>query len=98
MCIDFPRKKVSHFGGHFLIGNRYIAGSNECATPVHITTYDNSTIWRDFQTGGAISRMWGHEIYVELTESGEEVGQSDGEIECRERLGGVLRYYHRSAA
>ena len=28
----------------------------------------------------------------------EEVDQADGEIECRERLGGMLRYYHRSAA
>ncbi len=25
-------------------------------------------------------------------------GCCDGEIECRERLGGMLRYYHRSAA
>ncbi len=29
---------------------------------------------------------------------GEEVGQCDGEIECRERLGGMLRYYHQAAA
>jgi transposase InsO family protein len=33
-----------------------------------------------------------------LIEPGEEVGQADGEIECHERLGGLLRYYHRSAA
>ncbi len=25
----------------------------------------------------------------------DEVGQLDGKIECRERLGGVLKYYHR---
>ena len=29
---------------------------------------------------------------------GDEVGATDGEIECRERLGGILRYYHRKAA
>ena len=29
---------------------------------------------------------------------GEEVGRTTGPIECRERLGGVLRYYHRRAA
>lgn len=29
---------------------------------------------------------------------GAEVGRSDGAIECRERLGGMLRYYHRPAA
>jgi hypothetical protein len=29
---------------------------------------------------------------------GEEVGCASGEIECRERLGGLLRYYHRKAA
>jgi transposase InsO family protein len=33
-----------------------------------------------------------------LIEPGEEVGQSDGEIECRERLGGMLNYYYRKAA
>ena len=29
---------------------------------------------------------------------GEEVGRPSGEIECRARLGGLLRYYHRQAA
>jgi putative transposase len=29
---------------------------------------------------------------------GEEVGRAGGEIDCRERLGGLLRYYHRRAA
>ena len=33
-----------------------------------------------------------------IIESGDEVGEVDGEIECRERLGGLLRYYHRRAA
>ena len=28
----------------------------------------------------------------------EEVGHSQGEVHCRERLGGLLRYYHRKAA
>ena len=34
----------------------------------------------------------------ELIEPGDEVGSDSGEIECRERLGGMLRYYHRRAA
>jgi transposase InsO family protein len=29
---------------------------------------------------------------------GEEVGRTTGEVQCRERLGGLLRYYHRKAA
>jgi hypothetical protein len=33
-----------------------------------------------------------------LIEPGSEVGQTTGQIECRERLGGLLRYYHRKAA
>jgi len=33
-----------------------------------------------------------------LIEPGPEVGQPSGEIECRERLGGLLNYYHRRAA
>ena len=33
-----------------------------------------------------------------LIESGDEVDQARGDIECRERLGGLLRYYHRAAA
>jgi putative transposase len=33
-----------------------------------------------------------------LIDRGEEVGRRDGGIRCRERLGGLLRYYHRDAA
>jgi transposase InsO family protein len=33
-----------------------------------------------------------------IIEPGEEVGWSDGEIICDERLGGLLQYYHRRAA
>ncbi len=33
-----------------------------------------------------------------LIDPGEQVGQSDGEVECSERLGGLLRYYQRTAA
>ncbi len=29
---------------------------------------------------------------------GEEVGRGDGNIQCRNRLGGMLRYYYREAA
>ena len=34
----------------------------------------------------------------ELIEPDEEVGSVAGKIECRERLGGMLKYYHRRAA
>jgi hypothetical protein len=33
-----------------------------------------------------------------LIEPGEEVGRKNGEVVCRERLGGLLRYYYREAA
>jgi len=33
-----------------------------------------------------------------LIDPGDEVGQKIGEIRCRERLGGLLRYYYRDAA
>ncbi|KKK83163.1 hypothetical protein LCGC14_2796130, partial [marine sediment metagenome] len=33
-----------------------------------------------------------------LIEPGEEVGRSKGDIQCHERLGGLLRYYYRDAA
>jgi transposase InsO family protein len=32
-----------------------------------------------------------------LVESGDEVDRAGADIECRERLGGLLRYYHRAA-
>ena len=32
-----------------------------------------------------------------LIDPGEEVGRTTGEVECRERLGGLLRYYYRKA-
>ena len=34
----------------------------------------------------------------ELIDPGGEVGTSLGDIDCRERLGGLLRYYYRRAA
>ena len=33
-----------------------------------------------------------------LIEPGEEVGRVSGPVQCRERLGGMLRYYYRAAA
>ncbi|MDA1232366.1 MAG: integrase core domain-containing protein [Planctomycetota bacterium] len=33
-----------------------------------------------------------------LIDPGDEIGNSASNIECRERLGGLLRYYHRRAA
>jgi transposase InsO family protein len=33
-----------------------------------------------------------------LIAAGEEVGRTCGEVRCHERLGGLLRYYHRDAA
>jgi putative transposase len=33
-----------------------------------------------------------------LIDPGEKVGRIGGDVECRERLGGILRYYHRKAA
>ena len=33
-----------------------------------------------------------------VIEPGEEIDRRNGEILCRERLGGMLRYYYRKAA
>ena len=33
-----------------------------------------------------------------ITRPGHEVGRSEGDVQCRERLGGLLRYYYRDAA
>jgi putative transposase len=33
-----------------------------------------------------------------IIQPGDEVGKAQGEIDCRNRLGGILRYYHRKAA
>jgi putative transposase len=33
-----------------------------------------------------------------IIQPGAEVGKSQGTIDCRSRLGGILRYYHRKAA
>ena len=34
----------------------------------------------------------------QLIEPGPEAGAASGEINCRQRLGGLLNYYHRRAA
>jgi hypothetical protein len=33
-----------------------------------------------------------------LIDPQDKVGTADGSVECRERLGGLLRYYYRQAA
>ena len=33
-----------------------------------------------------------------LIDPGDKVGQLQGEVACRERLGGLLRYYYRKAS
>jgi hypothetical protein len=33
-----------------------------------------------------------------LIDAGAEVGRRAGAVHCRERLGGILRYYYRPAA
>ena len=33
-----------------------------------------------------------------IIDAGTEVGRTQGELQCRERLGGLLRYYYRNAA
>ena len=33
-----------------------------------------------------------------ILQPGEEMGRKIGPVECRERLGGLLRYYYRKAA
>jgi putative transposase len=43
--------------------------------------------------GGRNHQGLGNELIV----AGESVGTTEGEIGCRERLGGLLRYYHRAA-
>jgi hypothetical protein len=34
----------------------------------------------------------------QIIEPSGEVGKAAGEVQCRERLGGMLRYYYRDAA
>ena len=34
----------------------------------------------------------------QIIHAGDEVGYNTGEVQCRERLGGLLKYYHRQAA
>jgi putative transposase len=34
----------------------------------------------------------------QLIDPEQDVGHADGEVQCRERLGGILRYYYRQVA
>ncbi|MFT5409075.1 MAG: putative transposase, partial [Verrucomicrobiales bacterium] len=34
----------------------------------------------------------------QIIDAGGEIGKKVGDVQCRERLGGMLRYYHREAA
>ena len=42
---------------------------------------------------------WNHQsLSNEIIRPDERVGQKTGDVACRERLGGILRYYYRDAA
>jgi hypothetical protein len=43
-------------------------------------------------------RMFRAYVLAGLIEEGPEVGRVTGNINCQERLGGMLRYYYRQAA
>ena len=34
----------------------------------------------------------------QIIDPGDEVGRNEGDVQCRERLGGLLKYYYRDAA
>ena len=52
----------------------------------------------DSQRAGSPSKARSSGFDNGLIDPGQEVGLTAGEVECRERLGGILRYYHRKAA
>ena len=37
-------------------------------------------------------------LFNRIIEPSDQVGRETGQIQCRERLGGMLRYYYRAAA
>ena len=45
-----------------------------------------------------ILQPWQLVLVNRLIGPGAEVGRVTGEVQCRERLGGLLRYYYRDAA
>jgi hypothetical protein len=47
---------------------------------------------------GSPSKARSSGLDTRLIDPGKEVGLTAGKVECRERLGGILRYYHRKAA
>ena len=46
----------------------------------------------------AILIGWANERQQRIIEAGETTGSENGTIDCRERLGGMLKYYHRRVA
>jgi hypothetical protein len=54
------------------------------------TLFTPDTILRWHRT--LVAQKWNH------SDKRTPVGSSTGGVECRERLGGMLRYYHRKAA
>jgi putative transposase len=54
----------------------------------------------------AVAAFWAHYhtgrnhqgLENRIIQPGAEAGKSQGEIDCRDQLGGILRYYYRKAA
>jgi len=45
-----------------------------------------------------VLRSWQLFFLIQIIDPGGEVVQEIGSVECRDRLGGTLRYYYRDAA
>ena len=39
-----------------------------------------------------------HGLENKITPPGDDFGRATGAVQCRERMGGMLRYYYRTAA
>ena len=57
-----------------------------------------SFILQPWQLCLAILAGWINRQQQQIIEPGEEVGRHEGDVQGRERLGGLLHYYYREAA
>jgi hypothetical protein len=73
-------------------------GKNSLLTKAESKAFFTSNCW----IGSLISHYHAERNHQalgnRLIDPGDEVGRTTGEIACRERLGGILRYYYRKTA
>ena len=84
------------------LGRKALMELTTIVTPETISRWHRQLVakkWDYSKKRKSVGRPRIRQVVVDLIiKPGDEVGRDEGDVQCRERLGGILKYYYRDAA